>query len=95
MPPSLPPPKEEVKKPECNICEICGFEAANQAKLERHQNSHMEITKHKCLDCNKAFTQAQSLANHMQIHTGEKPFVCELCGQKYRILEYYHKLDIF
>eukprot|EP00727_Mastigamoeba_balamuthi_P001826 m51a1_g11640 hypothetical protein (157) ;mRNA; f:240-710 len=34
--------------------------------------------------CDHSFAESKSLVEHIRTHTGETPFVCELCGQKFR-----------
>ena len=36
---------------------------------------------HSCAFCHKGFTRTSELVRHTRIHTGEKPFTCDLCGQ--------------
>ena len=33
-----------------------------------------------CRFCKKTFRQVYSLKIHMNIHTGRRPYVCEICG---------------
>ena len=40
--------------------------------------------KHACTLCPKKFTRPAELQRHIRVHTGEKPFKCELCHQGFR-----------
>lgn len=41
--------------------------------------------RHLCTYCNKVFDFRYKLKQHMLIHTGEKPFTCSICPNKYRL----------
>ncbi|XP_053289974.1 zinc finger protein 770 [Pleuronectes platessa] len=39
---------------------------------------------HQCRSCSKGFPSPSKLRRHMMIHTGQRPFSCELCGKRFR-----------
>jgi KRAB domain-containing zinc finger protein len=51
--------------------------------FQSHMLQHGE-KKWKCGQCPAAFYRKQYLDVHMTNHTGEYPYVCELCGMKFK-----------
>lgn len=67
-------------------CPICGNRFVSKEKLKKHLKVHPERgpEKYSCYECGQLIKRKSHLIEHYRIHTGERPYLCSLCGQCFR-----------
>ncbi|XP_056605833.1 zinc finger protein 408 isoform X1 [Triplophysa dalaica] len=72
------------------VCDVCGKAFARRPSLRVHREVHRtkepdyQAPKIKCPECNKELSTSGSLRNHMRLHSGERPYVCQYCNRSFR-----------
>ena len=62
-------------------CDKCDKTFKTPAGMRRHKTRHLAVIPKRfvCTVCEKAFVEKDKLNMHMNIHTGNKPFKCNIC----------------
>ncbi|XP_048515116.1 zinc finger protein 479-like isoform X4 [Athalia rosae] len=69
------------------MCKECDYETTVVAALGIHMLRHTNKSDlpFKCNDCDKRFRKAIELQEHYNIHSGEKPCICTICGSAFHL----------
>ncbi|KAH8358850.1 hypothetical protein KR093_002902 [Drosophila rubida] len=69
-------------------CQHCGHSFTQSINLQRHScNATKDATPqvcHRCVYCGKSLQSAASLAMHIRLHNGERPFACDVCPKTFK-----------
>lgn len=71
-------------------CAECKEMFSSKKNLSAHKRVHLkpkDLSELVCEYCGRQFLQKYKLLVHLRSHTNEKPFMCEHCGQGFRIKE--------
>ncbi|XP_060648752.1 zinc finger protein 501 [Drosophila nasuta] len=74
---------------ETSSCQHCGHSFTQSINLQRHScnvisNEEPQITHHRCIYCGKSLQSAASLAMHIRLHNGDRPFACDVCPKTFK-----------
>ena len=74
----------------------CSRSYCSSFNLKRHvESTHFGLRKFMCPICSRLLSSKQNLIDHQNIHTGSKPYICDIagCSQHFRQLSqfYLHK----
>ena len=67
----------------CEECGQCFTHSSSRAVHMHTAHPTEQTTLHRCPHCPYSTTRPRTLRQHIHIHTGEKPYSCEECGQRF------------
>lgn len=70
---------ENVKAFFCNICS-----RTFKGHLPQHMRTHENVKSHGCANCGATFSQKSQLIVHQRIHSGERPYRCQVSDPIFR-----------
>lgn len=67
------------------ICQTCSKQYASMSRFRAHCRRHYakKMQRYQCDQCHKCFVQRSSLRTHERIHTGERPYHCNVCDERF------------
>ncbi|EFX74149.1 hypothetical protein DAPPUDRAFT_324651 [Daphnia pulex] len=67
-------------------CHACDYTSRTEKMYQAHRMSH--LVEYPCEHCGKVFSQHSRLVYHMNSHTNEREFECDICQKKFNTAQY-------
>ncbi|KAM8715759.1 hypothetical protein ACLKA7_002755 [Drosophila subpalustris] len=68
-----------------HVCQVCQKRFTLKSTLSRHLQTHQsQRNPINCQVCGKSYASNAALQLHLRLHTGKRPFACEVCGATFR-----------
>lgn len=67
-------------------CHVCDYTSRTEKMYQAHRMSH--LVEYPCEHCGKIFSQHSRLVYHMNSHTNEREFECDICHKKFNTAQY-------
>ena len=64
-------------------CDICQRAFGTSADKRKHYARKHKSPEHTCPTCGKVFALEEALKTHERLHTGERPYNCDVCDASY------------
>lgn len=64
------------------VCDICGISFKTTTSQQGHYRTHFEGSYH-CDQCDGRFRHKQDLTIHQRLHSGERPYECSICYERF------------
>lgn len=69
----------------CCSAPLCGKTYPTRLSLKRHIDvTHLKKKQISCSQCSKLFASQANLREHLNLHTGKRPFQCQICKRHFR-----------
>ncbi|KAK3893148.1 hypothetical protein Pcinc_003018 [Petrolisthes cinctipes] len=70
------------KKNVIYVCGVCKKTFKSQKMALHHMKIH--LNKYRCDECGKAFTTKYKYERHLELHSDERKFICEICTESFK-----------
>lgn len=71
------------------VCDVCQMSFSTRSLLYSHRRKH-NTGRYPCSECPKSFARAFDLRIHAVLHTGEKPYICDICNKNFATRQNYN-----